>query len=189
MLQTLIEELPPAFFDTPAGLHLRGQLPLPGLCSVLSRSYRSRTERRTDDLGSDPTLPSRSTFANHVADEEAGTVSTPSRADAQVAMVSNTYQADLRFATDNRLGREWSMGSRGSGKPERGCTTLVASRAAGEVRRRRSEDASQCENADFFPLARQRLSQSDLALLGRAMRSRRLPAPPMPTEAPDDSDE
>ena len=172
MLQTLIEELPPAIFEMPLECIFADNFRCRALCSVLYRIAAGKDVELTT-LG--VTLHFlRFDFANHVADEEQALFQLL-RERMLVSDGLEQFLTELRSQPDLTgqvvNGLEGLQESRKGRCPPLGLRELLESFVKAERRR------ISVENVVLLPVARQRLSQSDLALLGRAMRSRRLSSP------------
>lgn len=168
MLQALAEALPPAFFDTPLDCIFADNFRCRVLCNVLSQIVD----------GAELDLKSlrvalhflRIDFVSHLADEEQALFPLL-RERAQAADHVEHIWADLRFPPDmlERVvdGLAGLRESRRLHLPRPQFRKLLEKFV--ETERRHVS----IENARLLPLARRRLSQSDLAWLGRAMQSMR----------------
>ena len=169
MLQTLVEELPPAIFEMPLECIFADNFRCRALCSVLHQiAGGDDVELKTLQV----TLRFlQFDFASHVADEERSFFPLL----RERALVSDSleqiftepcFQPDL----SNRVvdGLERLRDSRKEPCPRPAFCEVMESFVKAERRR------VSVENVVLLPLARQRLSQGDLAWLSRAMRSRRL---------------
>ena len=168
MLQTLIEELPPAIFEMPLECIFADNFRCRALCSVLYRIAAGKDVELTT-LG--VTLHFlRFDFANHVADEEQALFQLL-RERMLVSDGLEQFLTELRSQPDLTgqvvNGLEGLQESRKGRCPPLGLRELLESFVKAERRR------ISVENVVLLPVARKRLSQSDLTLLGRAMRSRR----------------
>lgn len=168
ILQTLVEELPPAFFDMPLECIFADNFRCRALCSVL---YQIADGENVEPTTLRVTLRFLTLdFANHVADEEQGLFLLL----RERMLTSDGLEpifAELSLMPDlsDRVvdGLEGLQESRKGRCPQPGFRKLLESFVKGERRR------VSVENVVLLPVARRRLSQDDLSWLSRAMRSRR----------------
>ena len=172
MLQALVEELPPAFFDMPLECIFADNFRCRALCSVLYQIAGGENVELTTLRVTLRFL--RFDFANHVADEEQALFLLLRKRVLASDGLEPVF-TELCFEPDlsDRVvdGLEGLQASRNGRCPRPGFRKLLESFVKTERRR------VSVENVVLLPIARQRLSQGDLAWISRAMRSRRLSNP------------